>query len=158
MGLVRLSIWVEFERARQDRRAQAGAVPGDVDCQPAPQEHGLADLATFKPPGLRRQLRIDGEDSNDLTSRAGQRSGWSPGVFDVNGERQPGRTNDSGELAADRRLIAVVLMDRSWDSWACFRSDVAASLPVIHETVANRFGLEVASLDGKSRARTKRIE
>jgi hypothetical protein len=79
-------------------------------------------------------------------------------VFDVCAERQSRRTDVSGDLAAGRRLIGVVLMSGMSDGRARLRTDVAAFATVLPETVTNRFGLELAFLDGKSRARTRRVE
>jgi hypothetical protein len=60
-----------------------------------------------------------------------------------------------GGFAPGRRPIGS---DWSSDSWPCIRTDLTAFAPVLSETFTNRFGLEVASLDGKSRARTRRVE
>jgi hypothetical protein len=101
-----------------------------------------------RPKGQRGRSRIDGEDKIDLAKRAGQRRGWSTGVFDLSGKKTVKRYKTF--LATWRPVggaIRVVLVDEPTGWRAYFCTDVSASVAEILETVADRFSLEIAFRD-----------
>jgi hypothetical protein len=95
-----------------------------------------------RPPGRRGRPRTYGEGRIDLGKRAGQRRGWSSGVFDLYGERAVKRYKTF--LATWRPaggLIRVVLVDEPAGWRAYFCTDVSASVADILTAVAGRFSL-----------------
>jgi DDE superfamily endonuclease len=100
--------------------------------------------------GERGRPRIYGKDRIDLAKRAGQRRGWTTGVFQLYGEQVKKRYKT---FVATWRpvggLIRVVLVDEP-DGWvAFFCTDVEASVEEILATVADRFSLETTFRDCK---------
>jgi DDE superfamily endonuclease len=103
-----------------------------------------------RPPGRRGRARIYGEDKIDLAKRAGQRRGWTTGVFDLYGERTVKRYKTF--LATWRPaggVIRVVLVDEPTGWRAYFCTDPSAGVADILEAVADRFSLETAFRDCK---------
>src|SRR5262249_36705894 len=98
-----------------------------------------------RPPGRRGRPRIYGEHRIDLAKRAGQRRGWSTGVFDLYGEKSVKRYKTF--LATWRPaggVIRGVLVDEPGGWRAFFCTDVSASVADILTTIAPRFGLGLA--------------
>ncbi|WP_020465575.1 hypothetical protein [Singulisphaera acidiphila] len=84
-----------------------------------------------------------GEHRIDLAKRAGQRRGWSTGVFDLYGEKAVKRYKTF--LATWRPTggaIRVVLVDEATGWRAFFCTDVSASVADILGAVAACFSLE----------------
>ncbi len=103
-----------------------------------------------KPPGRRGPAPTYGKDKIDLAKRAGQRRGWSTGVFDLYGK--PARKRYKTFVATWRPAggaIRVVLVDEPSGWVAFFCTDVSASVADILTTVANRFSLEITFRDCK---------
>ena len=101
-------------------------------------------------PGRRGRPRIYGESRIELTKRAGQRRGWSTGVFEVYGKRAKKRYKTF--VATWRPAggpIRVMLVDEPTGWVAFFCTDVEASGAEILATVADRFALETAFRDCK---------
>jgi DDE superfamily endonuclease len=94
--------------------------------------------------------RVYGTERISLAKRAGQRRGWSSGVFDLYGEKTVKRYKT---FVATWRpaggAIRVVLVDEPTGWRAYFCTDVSASVADILTTVANRFSLEIAFRDCK---------
>jgi hypothetical protein len=103
-----------------------------------------------RPAGRRGRRRIYGEDRIDLAKRAGQRRGWSSGVFDLYGEKAIKKYKTF--LATWRPAggaIRVVLVDEATGWRAYFCTDTSASVTDILTLVAHRFSLEIAFRDCK---------
>jgi DDE superfamily endonuclease len=103
-----------------------------------------------RPPGRRGRPRIYGEHRINLAKRAGQRRGWSCGVFDLYGKKTVKRYKTF--LATWRPaggLIRVVLVDEPNGWRAFFCTDVSASVADILSAVADRFALEITFRDCK---------
>jgi hypothetical protein len=101
-------------------------------------------------PGQRGRPRIYGAGRIDLAKRAGQRRGWSTGVFDLYGGKAVKRYKTF--LATWRPaggVIRVVLVAESGTWRAFFCTDPSASVADILEAVADRFSLETAFRDCK---------
>ena len=101
-------------------------------------------------PGRRGRPRIYGEHRIDLAKRAGQRRGWSTGVFHLYGEATEKRYKTF--LATWRPaggVIRVVLVDEPTGWVAFFCTDPDATVAEILGAVADRFSLEIAFRDCK---------
>ena len=102
------------------------------------------------PEGRRGRPRIYGERRIDLAKRAGQRRGWSTGLFDLYGEKAIKRYKT---FVATWRpaggAIRVVLVDEPTGWVAYFCTDPAASVADILGTIADRFSLEITFRDCK---------
>jgi hypothetical protein len=101
-------------------------------------------------PGRRGRPRIFGESRIELAQRAGQRRGWSSGIFELYGKRAKKRYKT---FVATWRpaggAIRVVLVDEPSGWVAFFCTDVEASAAEILATVADRFALETTFRDCK---------
>jgi hypothetical protein len=96
-----------------------------------------------KPPGRRGPSPTYGDRRVDLAKRAGQRRGWSSGVFDLYGEKVVKRYKTF--LATWRPaggVIRVVLVDEPIGWRAYFCTDPSASVADILGAIAARFSLE----------------
>jgi hypothetical protein len=96
-----------------------------------------------RPQGRRGRPRVYGEHRIDLAKRAGQRRGWTTGVFDWYGE--PTVTRYKTFLATWRPaggVIRVVLVDEPTGWVAFFCTEASASVADILTTVADRFSLD----------------
>jgi hypothetical protein len=101
-------------------------------------------------PGRRGRPRIYGAGRIELVKRAGQRRGWSTGVFDLYGQKVVKRYKTF--LATWRPaggLIRVVLVAEPTGWVAYFCTDVSASVAEILAAVAHRFSLEITFRDCK---------
>ncbi len=101
-------------------------------------------------PGRRGRPRIYGEQRIDLAKRAGQRRGWSTGVFHFYGEATEKRYKTF--LATWRPaggVIRVVLVDEPTGWVAFFCTDPNVTVAEILGAVADRFSLEIAFRDCK---------
>jgi hypothetical protein len=103
-----------------------------------------------KPPGRRGPAPTYGDRRVELARRAGQRRGWTTGVFDLYGAPTVKRYKT---FVATWRpaggAIRVVLVDEPTGWVASFCTDVSASVADILETMAARFSLEIAFRDCK---------
>jgi len=103
-----------------------------------------------KPPGRRGPAPTYGKRRIQLTQRAGQRRGWTTGVFALYG--QPVTKRYKTFLATWRPaggLIRVVLVDEPTGPVAFFCTDPSATVAAILTAVADRFTLETAFRDCK---------
>jgi hypothetical protein len=101
-------------------------------------------------PGRRGRPRIYGEGRMELAKRAGQRRGWTTGIFDLYGK--PVKKRYKTFVAMWRPAggaIRVVLVDEPGGWVAFFCTDVSASVAEILSTVADRFSLEITFRDCK---------
>ena len=101
-------------------------------------------------PGRRGRPRTYGPDRIDLAKRAGQRRGWSTGVFNLYGATMVKRYKTF--LATWRPVggaIRVVLVDEPTGWRAFFCTDTSASVVDILTSVADRFSLEITFRDCK---------
>jgi hypothetical protein len=103
-----------------------------------------------RPKGRRGRPRISAARRIELAKRAGQRRGWTTGVFDLYGEKMVKRYKT---LLATWRpaggVIRVVRVDEPTGGVAYFCTDPSASVADILASVANRFSLETAFRDCK---------
>jgi hypothetical protein len=102
------------------------------------------------PPGRRGRPRIYGKETISLAKRAGQRRGWSTGVFDLYGEKMVKRYKTF--LATWRPaggVIRVVLVDEPTGWRAFFCTDPSVPVADILSAVAARFSLEITFRDCK---------
>jgi hypothetical protein len=114
------------------------------------KDSALRTVPGPRPKGRRGRSRIYGREKIDLAKRAGQRRGWSSGVFDLYGEKAVKRYKTF--LATWRPaggVIRVVLVDEPAGWRAYFCTDASASVADILETIANRFSLEITFRDCK---------
>ena len=103
-----------------------------------------------KPPGRRGPAPTYGDRRVALAKRAGQRRGWSSGVFDLYGK--PTRKRYKTFVATWRPAggaIRVVLVDEPTGWIAFFCTDISASVVDILVAVADRFSLEITFRDCK---------
>jgi hypothetical protein len=103
-----------------------------------------------RPKGRRGRPRIYGAHRIDLAKRAGQRRGWTTGVFTLYGEATVKRYKTF--LATWRPaggLIRVVLVDEPTGWVAFFCTDPSATVAEVLTTVADRFSLETTFRDCK---------
>jgi hypothetical protein len=103
-----------------------------------------------KPPGRRGPAPTYGDRRIELAKRAGQRRGWSTGVFDLYSEPVVKRYKT---FVATWRpaggLIRVVLVDEPEGWRAYFCTDASASVADILTIVGDRFSLETTFRDCK---------
>jgi hypothetical protein len=103
-----------------------------------------------KPPGRRGPAPTYGTRRIDLAKRAGQRRGWSEGVFDLYGEPTAKRYKTfTATWRPAGGAIRVVLVDEPTGWRAYFCTDASASVADILTSVADRFSLEIAFRDCK---------
>jgi DDE superfamily endonuclease len=103
-----------------------------------------------KPPGRPGPAPTYGDRRVALAKRAGQRRGWSSGVFDLYGK--PTVKRYKSFVATWRPAggaIRVVLVDEPTGWAAFFCTDVSASVADVLEAIAARFSLEIAFRDCK---------
>jgi hypothetical protein len=102
------------------------------------------------PEGRRGRPRIYGDRRIDLAKRAGQRRGWSAGLFDLYGGRELKRYKTfTATWRPAGGVIRVVLVDEPTGWVAYFCTDPSASVADILGTIADRFSLEITFRDCK---------
>jgi hypothetical protein len=114
------------------------------------KDAALHTVPAPRPTGQRGRPRIYGKERISPAKRAGQRRGWSTGVFDLYGQHSVKRYKT---FVATWRpaggAIRVVLVDEPTGWVAFFSTDVSASVDAILGAVADRFALETAFRDCK---------
>ena len=114
------------------------------------KDAALRSVPGPKRPGRRGPAPTYGDRRVALAKRAGQRRGWTTGVFDLYGAATVKRYKT---FVATWRpaggAIRVVLVDEPTGWVAFFCTDVSASVADILETMADRFSLEIAFRDCK---------
>jgi hypothetical protein len=151
LELLKLSIWVVADGAyaKRDFLKPAQAL-GMTVVSRLRKDAALWTVPGPKPPGRRGPAPIYGDRRINLAKRAGQRRGWSTGVFDLYGEKTVKRYKTF--LATWRPaggLIRVVLVDEPTGWRAYFCTDPSARVAEILGTVADRFSLEITFRDCK---------
>jgi hypothetical protein len=102
------------------------------------------------PQGRRGLAPIYGEHRIDLANRAGQRRGWTTGLFDLYGNPTVKRYKTFvATWCPVGGAIRVVLVDEPSGWVAVFCTDTSATVADILTTVADRFSLETAFRDCK---------
>ncbi len=114
------------------------------------KDAALRTVPEPRPRGRRGRPRIYGEHRIELAKRAGQRRGWTVGVFALYGEATVKRYKTF--LATWRPasgVIRVVLVDEptGWVAFSC--TDPSATVADILITIADRLALETAFRDRK---------
>ena len=108
------------------------------------KDAALRTLPGPRPAGRRGRPRIYGERPIDLARRAGQRRGWSSGLFELYGAKVVKKYKTF--LATWRPAggaIRVVLVDEPAGWRAYFCTDPSASVADILGAMADRFSLEI---------------
>jgi DDE superfamily endonuclease len=146
LALLRKPIWVVADGAyaKKDFLKPAKAL-GVTVVSRLRKDAALRTVPGPKPSGRRGPAPTYGDRRIDLAKRAGQRRGWSSGVFDLYGEKTVKRYKTF--LATWRPaggLIRVVLVDEPTGWVAYFSTDPSATVADILETIAARFSLEIA--------------
>lgn len=151
LGLLKKPLWavVDGAYAKRPFLKEAKAL-GVTVVSRLRKDAALWSVPGPKPPGRRGPPPTYGKHRFDLAKRAGQRRGWSTGVFDLYGQKQVKRYKTF--LATWRPaggLIRVVLVEESTGWVAFFCTDPAARVAAILSAVADRFSLETAFRDCK---------
>ena len=151
LGLLRKPLWAVVDGAYAKRPFLKGARSlGVTVVSRLRKDAALRSVPGPKPPGRRGPAPTYGDRRIDLAKRAGQRRGWSIGVFDLYGATQVKRYKTF--LATWRPaggLVRVVLVEEPSGWVAFFCTDPAASAAAILTAVADRFTLETAFRDCK---------
>ena len=151
LGLLRRPIWVAADGAYAKKEFLRPAISlGMTVVRRLRKDAALRTVPGPRPAGKRGRPRISGEGVVDLAKRAGQRRGWSTGVFDLYGGREAKRYKTF--LATWRPaggVIRVVLVDEPTGWRAYFCTDPMASVADVLTTIANRFILEITFRDVK---------
>jgi hypothetical protein len=114
------------------------------------RDAALGTVPEPRPKGRRGRPRIYGEHRIDLAKRAGQRRGWSTGLFTLYGEATVKRYKTF--LATWRPaggVIRVVLVDEPTGWVASFGTEASATVADILPTAGDRFARETAVRDCK---------
>jgi hypothetical protein len=151
LGLLGKPIWVVADGAyaKKDVLKPAAAL-GMTVVSRLRKDAALRTVPGPKPPGRRGPAPTYGDRRIDLAKRAGQRRGWTTGVFDLYG--QPTAKRYKTFVATWRPAggaIRVVLVDEPTGWVAFFCTDVSASVADILGTIAARFSLEITFRDCK---------
>jgi hypothetical protein len=151
LGLLKKPLWavVDGAYAKRPFLKEARAL-GVTVVSRLRKDAALWSVPGPKPPGRRGPAPTYGDRRIDLAKRAGQRRGWSTGVFDLYGEKAVKRYKTF--LATWRPaegLIRVVLVEEPTGWVAFFCTDPEASVAAILSVVADRFTLETAFRDCK---------
>jgi hypothetical protein len=151
LGLLKKSIWVVADGAYAKKEfLKPAKALGMTVVSRLRKDAALWSVPGPKPPGRRGPAATYGDRRIELAKRAGQRRGWSTGVFDLYGEKAVKRYKTF--LATWRPaggLIRVVLVDEPTGWVAYFCTDPSASVADILTTVGDRFSLETAFRDCK---------
>jgi hypothetical protein len=151
LGLLRKPLWAVVDGAYAKRPFLTEARALDVTVvSRLRKDAALWSVPGPKPPGRRGPAPTYGDRRIELAKRAGQRRGWSTGMFDLYGEKAVKRYKTF--LATWKPaggVIRVVLVDEPTGWRAYFCTDPAATVAEILTTVADRFSLEITFRDCK---------
>ncbi len=151
LGLLQKPLWAVVDGAYAKRPFLKEARALDVTVvSRLRRDAALWSVPGPKPPGRRGPAPTYGDRRITLAKRAGQRRGWSTGVFDLYGGKAVKRYKTF--LATWRPaggLIRVVLVEESTGWVAFFCTDPEANVAAILSAVADRFTLETAFRDCK---------
>jgi hypothetical protein len=151
LGLLKKPLWVVVDGAYAKRPFLKEAKSlGVTVVSRLRKDAALRSVPGPKPPGRRGPAPTYGKRRIELAKRAGQRRGWSSGVFDLYGAKQVKRYKTfPATWRPAGGLIRVVLVEEPSGWVAFFCTDVTASVAAILEAVADRFRLETAFRDCK---------
>jgi hypothetical protein len=145
LGLLKLPIWVVADGAYAKKEfLKPAKALGMTVVSRLRKDAAHWTVPGPKPPGRRGPAPTYGDRRIDLAKRAGQRRGWSSGVFELYGEKVTKRYKTF--LATWRPaggLIRVVLVDEPTGWRAYFCTDPSATVADILTTIADRFSLEI---------------
>jgi hypothetical protein len=114
------------------------------------KDAALWTVPESRAPRRRGRPRVYGESRIELAKRAGQRRGWTTGVFELYGKRTKKRYKTfEATWKPAGGPIRVVLVDEPSGWVAFFCTDIKASAAEVLATVAERFALEIAFRDCK---------
>jgi DDE superfamily endonuclease len=114
------------------------------------KDAALWTVPESRAPRRRGRPRVYGESRIELAKRAGQRRGWTTGVFELYGKRTKKRYKTfEATWRPAGGPIRVVLVDEPSGWVAFFCTDTTASAAEILATVAERFALEITFRDCK---------
>ena len=146
LGLLKRPIWVVADGAyaKKELLRPAKAL-GMTVVSRLRKDAALRTAPGPRPAGRRGRPRVYGERAISLAKRAGQRRGWSRGVFDLYDGTAVKRCKTF--LATWRPaggVIRVVLVDERHGRRAYFCTDPNATAADVLTTIADRFSLEIA--------------
>ena len=151
LGLLKKPLWVVADGAYAKAAFLKPAMMlGMTVVSRLRKDSALWTVPEIRPKGRRGRPRIYGEDRINLAKRAGQRRGWTTGLFNLYGEPTVKRYKTF--LATWRPVggvIRVVLVDEPTGWVAFFCTDPSAAVVDILTTVADRFSLEITFRDCK---------
>ena len=146
LGLLKKPIWVVADGAYAKANFLKPAKElGMTVVSRLRKDAALWTLPGPKPPGRRGPAATYGDRRIDLAKRAGQRRGWSTGVFDLYGEKAveryktfPATWHPAGGL------IRVVLVDEptGWRAYFC-TDPIGHPSPTSPTTIGDRFSLDI---------------
>jgi hypothetical protein len=146
LGLLKRPIWLVADGAYAKKNVlKAAKEMGITVVSRLRKDAALRTLPGPKPAGRRGPAPTYGAKTIDLAKRAGQRRGWSRGVFDLYDGTAVRRYKTF--LATWRPaggVIRVVLVDEphGWRAYFCTAPD--ATVADVLATIADRFSLEIA--------------
>jgi DDE superfamily endonuclease len=151
LGLLRKPLWAVVDGAYAKRPfLKEARTLGVTVVSRLRKDAALWSVPGPKPPGRRGPAPTYGKNRIGLANRAGQRRGWSTGVFDLYGEKTVKRYKTfPATWRPAGGLIRVVLVEESTGWVAFFCTDASASVGTILSAVADRFTLETAFRDCK---------
>lgn len=146
LGLLRRPIWLVADGAYAKRVVlKAAKEMGITVVSRLRKDAALRTLPGPKPAGRRGPAPTYGRKTIDLAKRAGQKRGWSRGVFELYDGTAVRRYKTF--LATWRPaggVIRVVLVDEPTGWRAYFCTDPNATVADVLTTIADRFSLEIA--------------
>jgi len=146
LDLLRRPIWLVADGAYAKKNVlKAAKELGITVVSRLRKDAALRTLPGPKPAGRRGPAPTYGPRAIDLAKRAGQKRGWSRGVFDLYDGTAVKRYKTF--LATWRPaggVIRVVLVDEPTGWRAYFCTDPAATVADVLTTIADRFSLEIA--------------
>jgi hypothetical protein len=145
LGLLKLPIWVVADGAYAKKEfLKPAKALGMTVVSRLRKDAALWTVPGPKPPGRRGPAATYGDRRVDLAKRAGQRRGWSSGVFELYGEKVTKRYKTFlATWHPAGGLVRVVLVDEPTGWRAYFCTDPSATVADILTTIADRFSLEI---------------
>jgi hypothetical protein len=145
LGLLKLPIWVVADGAYAKKEfLKPAKALGMTVVSRLRKDAALWTVPGPKPPGRRGTAATYGDRRVDLAKRAGQRRGWSSGVFELYGEKVTKRYKTFlATWHPAGGLVRVVLVDEPTGWRAYFCTDPSATVADILTTIADRFSLEI---------------
>ena len=146
LGLLKRPIWLVADGAYAKREVlKAARELGVTVVSRLRKDAALRTVPGPRPAGKRGRPRVYGENAISLAKRAGQKRGWTRGVFKLYDGTAVKRYKTF--LATWRPaggVIRVVLVDEPHGWRAYFCTDPDATVADVLATIADRFSLEIA--------------